>query len=368
MKRVLTVIGARPQWMKASALSRALKDPMLGIEERVLHTGQHYSSNMASSFVEELDLPRAHHALTVSTDPAERMGQMMGGIQAAIREDKPDAVLLFGDTDSTLAGAWAASREGVPAVHIEAGLRSFDRRMPEEINRILTDSLSDLLFCPSQAAVRLLADEGIKSGVRGIVRVEVSGDLMLDTARHFGGMPIAPSEDSSSVLLTMHRPSNVDHPDRLKSWISSIGEVAKSKDWDVIFPVHPRTAKMAESTYGPNWKSAFAEQRISVREPAGYLQMIEWLKEVRQVWTDSGGLQKEAFFMWRPAVILRDTSEWTELLDHGVARLCPEPEALMQHVDFLQEESLVLDFEQPLYGQGTAGILIAQILKEWLNR
>jgi UDP-GlcNAc3NAcA epimerase len=166
----------------------------------------------------------------------------------------------------------------------------------------------------------------------------------------------------------MHRPSNVDHPDRLKSWISSIGEVAKSKDWDVIFPVHPRTAKMAESTYGPNWKSAFAEQRISVREPAGYLQMIEWLKEVRQVWTDSGGLQKEAFFMWRPAVILRDTSEWTELLDHGVARLCPEPEALMQHVDFLQEESLVLDFEQPLYGQGTAGTLIAQILKEWLNR
>lgn len=368
MKKVLTVIGARPQWMKASALSRALKDPVWGIEERVLHTGQHYSANMASSFVEELGLPSAHHALTVSTDPAERMGQMMGGIQSAIRTDKPNAVLLFGDTDSTLAGAWAASREGVPAVHVEAGLRSFDRRMPEEINRILTDSLSDLLFCPSESAVRLLAAEGIKTGARENVRVEVSGDLMLDTARHFGGQPIAPSANSKSVLLTMHRPSNVDDPGRLKSWILSIGEVAKSKDWDVIFPVHPRTAKMAESTFGPNWKSALAEQRISVREPAGYVQMIEWLKEVQQVWTDSGGLQKEAYFMWRPAVILRDTSEWTELLDHGYARLCPKPEALKEHSEFLQNEGLTLDFEQPLYGDGTAGTLIAKVLQEWLNR
>ena len=155
MKRVLTVIGARPQWMKASALSRVLEDPSLGIEERVLHTGQHYSHEMAGRFVDELKLPAAHHVLNVSNEPAVRMGQMMEGVMAAIAQDTPDAVILYGDTDSTLAGAWAASRMGTPVVHIEAGLRSFDRSMPEEINRILTDTLSDVLFCPSLFALLL---------------------------------------------------------------------------------------------------------------------------------------------------------------------------------------------------------------------
>lgn len=368
MTRVLTVIGARPQWMKASALSRALKDAKWGIEERVLHTGQHYSDNMAGSFVKELDLPRAHHALTVSMDPAERMGQMMGGIQAAIRKDQPAAVLLFGDTDSTLAGAWAASRECIPAVHIEAGLRSFDRRMPEEINRILTDSLSDLLFCPSEAAVRLLADEGISTGVRNTVRVEVSGDLMLDTARFFGGQPVAPSADAKSVLLTMHRPSNVDNPERLAAWISNIGQAAKSRGWQVIFPVHPRTAKMAEIALGARWKEVMGEQNIQVKEPAGYLQMIEWLKQVRQVWTDSGGLQKEAYFMHRPAVILRNSSEWTELLDSGVAALCPETTDLHDCIDRMENQMQSMDFNVPLYGDGNAAQFIAQTLYDWLKK
>ena len=368
MTRVLTVSGARPQWMKASALSRALKDAKWGIEERVLHTGQHYSENMAGSFVKELDLPRAHHALTVSTDPAERMGQMMGGIQDAIRQDKPAAVLLFGDTDSTLAGAWAASREGIPSVHIEAGLRSFDRRMPEEINRILTDSLSDLLFCPSKTAVGLLADEGISTGVRKDVRVEVSGDLMLDTARFFGGQPVAPSEDAKSVLLTMHRPSNVDNPERLTAWISNIGEVAKSRGWQVIFPVHPRTAKMAEIAFGVHWKERMGEQNIQVKEPAGYLQIIEWLKQVRQVWTDSGGLQKEAYFMHRPAVILRNSSEWTELLESDVAVLCPEPMDLHPCAERMESHIKSMDFNVPLYGDGNAAQFIAQTLHDWLKK
>ena len=368
MIRVLTVIGARPQWMKASALSRALKNPKWGIEERVLHTGQHYSENMAGSFVKELDLPRAHHALTVSTNPAERMGQMMGGIQTAIQQDKPAAVLLFGDTDSTLAGAWAASREGIPAVHIEAGLRSFDRRMPEEINRILTDALSDLLFCPSETAVGLLADEGITTGVRGNVRVEVSGDLMLDTARFFGGQPVPPSQDAKSVLLTMHRPSNVDDPDRLSGWITNIGAVARSKGWQVIFPIHPRTAKMAEIAFGVHWKERMGEQNIQVEEPAGYLQIIEWLKEVRQVWTDSGGLQKEAYFMHRPAVILRNSSEWTELLDSGVAALCPEPTDLDSCVGRMESRMESMDFNAPLYGDGNAAQIIARTLHDWLKK
>ena len=368
MKRILTVIGARPQWMKASALSRVLRNAEWGIEERVLHTGQHYSESMAGRFIEELDLPRAHHALNVSKDPALRMGQMMQGIVQAIQSDRPDAVLLFGDTDSTLAGAWAASRTGVPAVHVEAGLRSFDRSMPEEVNRILTDAVCDLLFCPSQAAVDLLKAEGIESGGRPRLRVEISGDLMLDTARHFGGEVTPVADGSDHVLMTLHRPSNVDDPARLKDWIEAAGAAASSKGWNVIFPVHPRTAASAERAFGPNWEEALRQRSIEVYDPAGYLQMLDWLKAARQVWTDSGGLQKEAFFMGRPAVVCRGTTEWTELVDLGVASLAQNPDALRHQASALDQRLAALDFSRPLYGDGQSAARIAKTLQEWLNQ
>lgn len=368
MKRVLTVIGARPQWMKASALSRVLKEARWEIEERVLHTGQHYSTNMAGRFIQELELPAAHHTLRVSSDPPVRMGQMMEGIAQAIEGDRPDAVLLYGDTDSTLAGAWAASRAGVPVVHIEAGLRSFDRRMPEEVNRILTDALSDVLFCPSQQSVEWLRQEGIANGVRPGVRVEISGDLMLDTARQFGGALVPVDADADSVLLTMHRPSNVDDTNGFVCWMDEVGRVAMERHWKVRFPVHPRTAHTAQKAWGKEWRDALAQRGIDALDPMGYMDLLQALKSVRQVWTDSGGLQKEAFFMGRPAVILRDTSEWMELLDHGVARLCPAPEALAAQSDALERDYPTMDFDQPLYGTGEAAISIAQSLKEWLNR
>ena len=354
--------------MKASALSRVLNEARWEIEERILHTGQHYSSNMAGRFIDELGLPAAHHTLSVSSDPPIRMGQMMQGIAQAIESDGPDAVLLFGDTDSTLAGAWAASRAGVPVVHIEAGLRSFDRRMPEEVNRILTDALSDVLFCPSQQSVDWLHKEGIVSGVRTGVRVEVSGDLMLDTARHFGGALEPVESDANDVLLTMHRPSNVDDTNRFVHWMEVVGRVARARNWRVRFPVHPRTAQTAAKAWGHGWQEALAKWGVQAVEPMSYLEMLHTLKAVRQVWTDSGGLQKEAFFMGRPAVILRDTSEWKELLDHGVARLCPAPEALAEQVDALERNYPAMDFDQPIYGNGEAATAIAQILKEWLNR
>lgn len=368
MKRVLTVIGARPQWMKASALSRVLQDSSWGIEERVLHTGQHYSANMAGKFIEELDLPRAHHTLEVTNEPALRMGQMMDGILRAIQADRPDAVLLFGDTDSTLAGAWAASRSGVPAVHIEAGLRSFDRSMPEEINRVLTDAVCDVLFCPSQTAVDLLKSEGIATGSRPGLLVEISGDLMLDTARHFGGLPNPVDADSNRVLLTMHRPANVDDPGRLKQWIEAAVAAALSHGWKIIFPVHPRTAASAERAFGVEWKGALEGWGIEVHEPAGYLQMLAWLQEVRQVWTDSGGLQKEAFFMGRPALVFREATEWTELVELGVAELCHEPNALLELTADLDRRRAEMDFSRPVYGDGRSAVRIAQILKEWLSR
>ena len=363
----MTIIGARPQWMKASALSRVLKSTQWGITERVLHTGQHYSHNMAGRFLSELNLPKADHVLNVSQDPAERMGQMMGGIIKAIDQDQPDAVILYGDTDSTLAGAWAAARRGVPVVHVEAGLRSFDRGMPEEINRILTDELSSLLFCPSEAAVDQLKREGIATGQRPDLRVEVSGDLMLDTARHHGGLPLPSSADADSVLLTMHRPSNVDHPDRLRNWIEAIGLQAAKRGWRVIFPVHPRTAKNLALAYGPNWKKEDAFGAFELHEPAGYSDVLNWLGDVRQVWTDSGGLQKEAFFMHRPAVVLRDTTEWVELIDLKFARLCPQPEELGGCVDSF-ETSPPIDWNKNLYGNGKAAEAIAKTLQEWLNQ
>jgi UDP-GlcNAc3NAcA epimerase len=354
--------------MKASALSRVLEDPSVGIEERVLHTGQHYSHDMAGRFVRELNLPAAHHVLNVSNEPAVRMGQMMEGVMSAIAQDAPDAVILYGDTDSTLAGAWAANRTGTPVVHIEAGLRSFDRSMPEEINRILTDALSDVLFCPSQSAVDLLAKEGIVSGARDGLLVEVSGDLMLDTARHFGGQPKPVAAEADRVLLTLHRPSNVDDPERLKLWIESAGVAAQKRGWRVHFPVHPRTALVAERIYGEAWREHLASLGIDAQEPASYLQVLQWLQKVRQVWTDSGGLQKEAFFMGRPAMVLRAASEWTELMDHGVALLCAQPTDVEATVAALESAYGRMDFSVPLYGDGQAALHIAHTLRTWLNR
>ena len=363
---LLTVIGARPQWMKASALSRRLAQPDSLFSERILHTGQHYSHNMSGAFFTELGLPKADHQLEVSTDPGIRMGQMMQGIANAIRQDRPDAVILYGDTDSTLAGAWAATRCGVPAVHIEAGLRSFDRTMPEEINRILTDELSSLLFCPSDAAVEQLRREGIFTGSRPGVRVEVSGDLMLDTARHFGGSPARAAVPTQRVLLTMHRPSNVDDLGRLKHWIDALASSAISRKWTVVFPVHPRTEKGLETLFGATWKEQMEGRGFEIHPPAGYLKMLQWLKSVDYVFTDSGGLQKEAFFMHRPAVILRTTTEWSELVDGGYAELCESPEVLEAALSRLKPVNS-LDWNAVIYGNGHAADQIAKSLAAWLK-
>jgi len=364
---ILTVIGARPQWMKASALSRILSDERWNIEERILHTGQHNSHEMSGQFFEELKLPMAHHQLTVSSDPGIRMGEMMHGIMTAIEVDRPEAVVLYGDTDSTLAGAWAAARAGVPSVHIEAGLRSFDRNMPEEVNRILVDQLSDLLICPSESAVLQLRKEGIYSNAREGVSVELAGDLMLDSARYFGGEPSPANPHSNTVLITLHRPSNVDEIESVKNWITNISSVLNKQNWNAIFPVHPRTAKALNAAFGSNWEEALGSMSIEVKNPAGYVQMLEWMKEVQQVWTDSGGLQKEAFYMGRPCIVLRDSTEWIELISMGYAKLCPSPGRL-ESICLALGSAQPLDWNQNLYGDGHAAECIAKSLQRWLNR
>jgi UDP-GlcNAc3NAcA epimerase len=368
MKTLLTVIGARPQWIKASAMSRVLQRAEHGMQEHVVHTGQHVSQEMSGIFFEELGMKAPDTQLEVEFDPARRMGQMMQGIAASISQVKPDAVLVYGDTDSTLAGAWAASRAGVPLIHMEAGLRSFDRAMPEEINRILTDQLSAVLLCPSEAAVSQLRKEGIFTNCRPGVLVQAAGDLMLDTACWIGGEPVSRVSNGNKVLLTLHRPSNVDDMDRLRLWMEAIRDTICQQGLVVIFPVHPRTAVALQKAYGFEWDLILKDWGIHVQRPAGYVQMMEWLNEVNAVWTDSGGVQKEAFFRHRPALVLRDTTEWTELLDVGAAVLSPEPNGLMRRNADLMARDFSQVFETNLFGDGHAAEHIAAALQAWFQK
>lgn len=368
MKTLLTIVGARPQLMKAAAFSHAIELKKELISQVLLHTGQHYSHDMSGRIQEELQLPKIDIQLQVDADPGLRMGQMMKGVRDAIDSVGPDAVVVFGDTDSTLAAALAASRAHVPVVHIEAGLRSFDRRMPEEHNRILTDQLSDVLFCPSQSATEQLANEGLETGKRHGLRVESVGDLMLDTVRLFGGTPAAKGiEKSHSVLLTLHRPSNVDDQETLIGWIEAIANHAKREGLKVLFPVHPRTQKGLIAQWGDGWQKALLDKNIDAREPAGYLQILKWLKEVDEVWTDSGGLQKEAFFMKRPALVLRKSTEWIELIEGGFAALCAESSELDTAHSALKHSSANADYDKPIYGDGRAAHHMVNSLIEWLN-
>tara|TARA_B110000503_G_scaffold1698_1_gene2226 strand:- start:2402 stop:3523 length:1122 start_codon:yes stop_codon:yes gene_type:complete len=367
MKTLLTVIGARPQWIKASAMSRVLQRAEHGIQEHVVHTGQHVSQEMSGIFFEELGMSAPNTLLEVEFDPARRMGQMMHGIAATIAEIKPDAVLVYGDTDSTLAGAWAASRAGIPLIHMEAGLRSFDRDMPEEINRLLTDQLSAVLLCPSESAVDQLRKEGVYTDCRPGVLVQASGDLMLDTARWIGGQP-EPTSGGNKVLLTMHRPSNVDDLDRLKWWVEAIKNCIEKQNIEVIFPVHPRTEQALKKAFGVNWKVQLMDWGIGIRPPAGYVQMMQWLKEVSTVWTDSGGVQKEAYFMHRPALVLRNSTEWTDLVDVGAAMLSPDPAELMERNAQLMARDFTHVFETNLFGDGRAAEHIATALQTWFQK
>ena len=368
METLLTVIGARPQWIKASAMSRVLNTNAHGLGEHVVHTGQHVSSDMSEVFFQELGMNEPGTRLQVDSDVSLRMGQMMHGISESISRVKPDAVLVYGDTDSTLAGAWAASRSGVPLIHMEAGLRSFDRTMPEEINRILTDQLSDVLLCPSHAAVQQLHSEGIYTDCRPGVLVQASGDLMLDTARWIGGAPTSVISTSKKVLLTLHRPSNVDDPEQLHRWMDAIRLSIKQHGFHVIFPVHPRTAHALKKVFGSEWSTQMRTWGIDVQPPAGYVQMTDWLKEVVAVWTDSGGLQKEAFFFHRPALVLRTTTEWTELLDVGATELCKDPAELVERSSGMLHRKYKGVFETDLFGDGHAAEHIAEALQAWFQK
>ncbi len=316
--RVVTVVGARPQFVKASVVSRAFR-ATAAIEEFLLHTGQHYDENMSGLFFRELDIPEPDCHLGIgSASHGAQTGRMVEAIERTLLDIQPDWVLVYGDTNSTLAGALAAVKLHVPVAHVEAGLRSFNRRMPEEVNRVLTDHVADLLFAPTETAVKNLATEGIVGA-----RVALVGDVMYDAALHYGRVAESESrvlqrlglEPEAYVLATIHRAENTDDPARLAEILAGLAAVASHTP--VVLPAHPRTKKALADHV------ALAKTRDSLRviDAVGYLDMLMLEKHARAVATDSGGVQKESFFFQVPCVTLREETEWVELVELGWNRL-----------------------------------------------
>lgn len=360
MTKVLTVVGARPQFIKAATISRAIRSSGGGrFVETIVHTGQHFDEKMSKVFFDELDIPPPDYNLGISDLSHGAMtGRMLEAIETVIFREMPDWVLVYGDTNSTLAGALAATKLHVPVAHVEAGLRSFNMRMPEEINRIVADRVSSLLFCPTGAAVENLASEGITAGVHNV------GDVMYDAVLHYGAKTKHESRilhdleltERGFVLATCHRQENTDDPVRMAGIIAALARI--SGDLPVVFPMHPRTRKRL-SDLGLD----ASLNRLRVIEPVSYLEMIALEQGARVIVTDSGGVQKEGFFFGVPCVTLRDETEWVETVACGWNCLVG---ADTEHIVTTYEAQKGFDIaaERPrFYGDGRAAEKILAALK-----
>jgi UDP-N-acetylglucosamine 2-epimerase len=360
--KIVTVVGARPQFIKAATLSRAIanhnsKPEYVAIEEKIVHTGQHYDPNMSDNFFEELDIPRPHYHLNIrSGSQGAQTGKMLEKIETVLQQERPDCLLVYGDTNSTLAGALAAAKLHIPVAHIEAGLRSFNRKMPEEVNRVLCDHVSNWLFCPTQSSVTNLEKEGITQGV------EYVGDLMYDGMLYYQKKASQTILDSLSIkpnqyiLSTIHRAENTDNPDRLKAILQSLGEAADAIG-TVILPLHPRTRKILSEQIFP------ISDSIQVIEPAPYLETIALLQNARAIMTDSGGMQKEAFFLQTPCLTLRDETEWVETINCGSSKLVGADRIKTRQVlDQLFSKEWKPNFSAKPYGMGKAADSIVMSL------
>jgi UDP-GlcNAc3NAcA epimerase len=354
--KIITIIGARPQFIKAAVVSRAIRLRSDEIKELIVHTGQHFDSNMSDIFFEELDIPKPHFHLGVGGGShGQNTGRMLEKIEEVLLQEKPDYVLVYGDTDSTLAGTLAAVKLHIPVAHVEAGLRSFNRKMPEEINRILTDHASEVLFTPTLTAVKNLNNEGIDTS-----KIKQVGDVMYDAALYYGSkveqnnslLTDLGIESKKYALVTLHRAENVDNKERLSSIFKGLGEYNNQ----IILPLHPRTKKMIES-FG-----IAIPLNIKIIDPIGYLDMILLEKHAELIATDSGGVQKEAYFHKVPCITMRDQTEWVELVEHGVNILTgADTNVIIDALTKVKSINPAL-FEEPLYGNGTTGIAIVEAL------
>lgn len=359
--KVVTILGARPQFVKAAAVSKAFREADgLDVVEDLLHTGQHYDDNMSEIFFEEFGLPRPAVNLNIGGGlHGDATGRMLAAIEKELIERKPDRVLVYGDTNSTIAGALAAAKLHIPVDHVEAGLRSFNREMPEEINRVLTDHLCELFFVPSDEAKSNLAAEGITNGVH------VVGDVMADVMR--ASEPLAAEQskilervgfgENEFALVTLHRASNTDDPDRFHGIISALRDIAR--EVPLVFPVHPRTRRPLSAEFGEDLKSATREG-IHFIDPVGYLDMVRLESCARLILTDSGGVQKEACWVGTPCVTMREETEWTETVRHGFNRLAgSNPDRI--RAAFTEMNSRPVE-RGDLYGDGTAAAQIVEII------
>ncbi len=354
---ILTIIGARPQFIKAAVLSRYIKNnPQCGVMETLVHTGQHYDKNMSDVFFDEMDIPKPDYNLNIGSGSHGKMtGLMLEHIEKLLLELKPDALLVYGDTNSTLAGALAASKLHVPVAHVEAGLRSFMMAMPEEQNRRLTDHLSTWLFCPTDTAIENLQNEGIsnRNGVASSDNKVVckTGDIMYDASLYYRKKNIEIDIPKNFILLTIHRAENTDNIERLNNIVKAINKLSNK---NFIFPIHPRTRKIM------NQQGLEFDKHVKVIEPIGYLEMIKYEESCDAVLTDSGGVQKEAFFFKKPCITMRDSTEWVELVDSGWNTLVgADSDKIVKAVNLfaLPGES------PPLYGDGHTAEKILQALQ-----
>ncbi|MFN5620272.1 MAG: non-hydrolyzing UDP-N-acetylglucosamine 2-epimerase [Flavobacteriales bacterium] len=362
MTTILTIVGTRPQIIKAAALSRAFAACDSGrVEEILVHTGQHYDDNMSQVFFDELEMPAPRYQLNAgSGGHLSQLAAMLEGLERIIDEVRPNAILVYGDTNSTLAGALAASKRRIPLIHVEAGLRSFNKAMPEENNRIVTDHASSLLFVPTEAALNNLAKEGLDITYRGTPSADhplivATGDVMYDNALHFGAFPVSanvlPEEvkQSGFILATVHRDNNTDDEQRLKAILKGLNNLAVQTALSVVLPVHPRLKRQLRTFQ----IEMIDYPSIHLIEPVSYRSMLALLKACSLVCTDSGGLQKEAYFMERPCVIMRPETEWVELLTGGHARIADADSVKIVDAGWEFIQQTPADWPS-LYGDGQA--------------
>ncbi len=360
MKKIISILGARPQFVKAAVLSRIIKEKN-EIEEIIVHTGQHFDQNMSQVFFDEMEIPHPKYNLGINgLSHGAMTGQMLEKIEAVLIKEKPSMVVVYGDTNSTLAGALAAKKLGIMVTHVEAGLRSFNMKMPEEVNRILTDRISDLLLCPTSVSVANLKAEGFASFKSKVIRC---GDIMKDSVSYYSKMSASRSDiinelglnDNEFVLATIHRQENTDDPEKLESIVKALNQI--SKDSKVLLPLHPRT-RAAMERYNLSFEGI-------VLDPLGYFDMLELLKHCSMVITDSGGLQKEAFFNKKPCIIVREETEWVELSVHGYAKITGHnAQKMISAFDDFNISNI--DFEADLYGN-EVGIKIYDEIQKMIN-
>ena len=377
--RIVTIVGARPQIIKAAAFSRAIKNKFQEINEVIVHTGQHYDNNMSDVFFNEMGIPAPKINLNVgSGNHGKQTAEMVEKLEEVFINEKPDAVVVYGDTNSTLATAIAASKLHVPIVHIEAGLRSFNKRMPEEINRIMCDHASTLLFSPTITGINNLIKEGfakendLEAGMDH-PKIYHCGDVMYDNSIHFSDLSDQNATiindlsliPNNFILATVHRNDNTDNANKLSGIFNAFLKIANQHSLPIVLPLHPRTAKMMDVVLSSELKNEiYNSDNIKIIPPSSFLEMIALEKNCKMILTDSGGVQKEAYFFKKPCVILRPQTEWVEIVDAGCAVIADSDENKIVDATNRFLDNKQLEFP-PIFGDGNAAEFIAaEILKQ----